>query len=140
MQPEKRGGDKRQKFKKHCIACEKKYKAEYHQKNKARRMPLIRAADKAAKLAKRIWAYNYLLNNPCKECGESNPVVLEFNHRNPAEKCFAIADGLARYAFDKVKAEIEKCEVLCANCHRKVTARQFGWYSFLSQPAGSTPA
>lgn len=103
-------------------------------------MPLIRAADKAAKLIKRKWLYDYLSQHPCVECGESNPVVLEFNHRDREQKLFAIANGICRYAMDVVRAEVAKCDVMCANCHRRLTAKQLGWYSWLNEASGSTPA
>jgi len=58
----------------------------------------------------------------CRRCGEDDPVVLEFHHRVPAEKRFPIS---AVRAVPKpadtalVMAEIAKCDVLCANCHRR---------------------
>lgn len=47
------------------------------------------------------------------------PEVLEFHHRNPEQKLFGIGQrGLTR-SWKKVKKEIEKCDLLCANCHRE---------------------
>ncbi len=59
----------------------------------------------------------------CKICGESESVCLDFHHIEPNEKEYNIA--LLKYStgsFEKVKREIEKCVVLCANCQRKVHA------------------
>ena len=59
----------------------------------------------------------------CEVCGESESVCLDFHHKNPKEKEFNIA--LLKNttgSFEKTKKEIEKCAVLCANCHRKVHA------------------
>lgn len=35
-----------------------------------------------------------------------------------------------RCSWEKVKTEIAKCEIRCANCHAVKTAKQFGWYNF----------
>lgn len=56
----------------------------------------------------------------CSRCGFSGkdyPKVLDFHHRNPDTKSFELAKGCV-YSFDKIKEEIDKCDVLCANCHR----------------------
>ena len=63
---------------------------------------------------------SYLLDHPCVDCGEGDPIVLEFDHRDPKNKLFALgaAVGLG-YSLVRVIDEIEKCDVRCANCHRK---------------------
>jgi hypothetical protein len=58
----------------------------------------------------------YKTANPCR-CGISDPLVLEFHHRDPATKSFNISD--LRYTMEAVAVEIQKCEVICANCHRR---------------------
>lgn len=56
----------------------------------------------------------------CIRCGEDHPAVLDFHHRNPKEKEFSISWAiLTERAKWRVIKEIEKCDVLCANCHRK---------------------
>lgn len=56
----------------------------------------------------------------CADCGySSNPSVLEFHHTNPNEKEFAIGAGGITRSFEKVKIELDKCLLLCANCHRE---------------------
>ena len=72
----------------------------------------------------RDYVYEYLLSHPCIMCGETNPIVLEFDHRNPDEKDGNVSE-LFKFSLEKVKAEIAKCDVLCANCHRIKTAQQF---------------
>jgi hypothetical protein len=52
-------------------------------------------------------------------------MVLEFDHLR--DKCFNIGEALPYRNWASVLAEIEKCEVVCANCHRRRTARQLGW-------------
>lgn len=57
----------------------------------------------------------------CVDCGEENPVVLDFDHVR-GEKRGNISD-MARwsYSVETIKKEIRKCEIRCANCHRKKT-------------------
>lgn len=74
-----------------------------------------------------VW--DYLTQHACVTCGEADPVVLEFDHRVPADKDLDISEMVRRaYSLQRITAEIEKCDVLCANCHRRKTALQFGWY------------
>lgn len=67
----------------------------------------------------------YLETHSCVDCGEADPVVLEFDHRERAWKRFNVPQGLGR-PWNDVVAEIAKCDVRCANCHRRRTAKQGG--------------
>ncbi len=71
--------------------------------------------------------FEYLLHHPCVDCGEVEPVVLEFDHVR-GEKRRNIAD-LVRTgrSWETILKEIEKCDIRCANCHRRVTAKRQGW-------------
>ena len=73
-------------------------------------------------------AYEYLSTHPCVDCGEADPVVLDFDHVDPAKKLWAVGKMLSRQASPAIEREIAKCEVRCANCHRIRTATQFGSY------------
>ncbi len=64
---------------------------------------------------------------PCFDCRvQYNPWVMQFDHRNPIDKSFGIG-GFMRYkvSLDKVLKEIEKCDVVCANCHAERTHRLY---------------
>jgi len=55
----------------------------------------------------------------CERCGIRDVRVLEFHHRDSKTKEFAIADYFYhQYGFERLERELEKCSVLCANCHR----------------------
>ena len=76
--------------------------------------------------------YEYLTAHPCVDCGETDPVVLEFDHRNGEDKTHAVCMLVNRnWSWERICAEIEKCEVRCANCHRRKTASQFGYLRFV---------
>lgn len=67
----------------------------------------------------------YLLKNPCVDCGEGDPIVLEFDHRG--DKLFNVSDANRNgKSLPIVIKEIEKCDIRCANCHRRVTYHRAG--------------
>lgn len=66
-------------------------------------------------------------SNGCIDCGENNIVTLEFDHRDPDTKSFTIGEvRSAKVRWDSFVAEIDKCDIVCANCHRIRTAKMFG--------------
>jgi hypothetical protein len=75
----------------------------------------------------REYVYQYLLTHPCESCGEADPRVLEFHHTGDKEKAVSelVAGG---YSIETIQAEIDKCSVLCSNCHRKLTMNDRGWF------------
>ena len=58
----------------------------------------------------------------CEKCGENHYVCIEFHHKNKNDKTAGVSVFVHTNfcSKDKILAEIEKCTVLCANCHRKV--------------------
>ena len=73
----------------------------------------------------RTFIWKYLSEHACVDCGNSNPVVLEFDHID--EKRDNISNLIKSATLHQVIIEIAKCEVRCANCHRIVTAKRQGW-------------
>jgi hypothetical protein len=62
----------------------------------------------------------------CVDCGEKDPVVLEFDHLDPSTKIFEIGEATRMgWGLERILAEAKKCDVVCANCHRRRTAKQF---------------
>lgn len=89
----------------------------------------IAALNKAAKKRKiesnRRYVWSLLTEAKCTDCGLTNPLVLQFDHIDPAIKSNDISD-LMNSSPKKLKEEIEKCEIVCANCHICRTAKMFG--------------
>jgi hypothetical protein len=74
---------------------------------------------------------DYKESKGCLECGEKDPIVLELDHRDPSVKKFNVSDATRRgFSMKNIMLEVEKCDVLCANCHRRRTHKQFGWYNY----------
>ena len=63
----------------------------------------------------------------CLDCGQRDPVVLEFDHRDADLKVASVSRMSATHSWATVLTEVAKCDVRCVNCHRRRTARQFGW-------------
>ena len=80
---------------------------------------------------------DYLEEHPCVECGETNPIVLSFDHDTSANnKVLEVGAMVSRsWGWTKIKKEIDKCQVLCMNCHTKKTARDgnFMMYAILEE-------
>jgi hypothetical protein len=89
---------------------------------------VIESAKKYSKIARdRIRAFitAHLKANPCVDCGETDPVILEFDHLKT--KDFNISDAARKgVSIKKLNDEIAKCEVRCANCHRRKTYERSG--------------
>ncbi|AQL42746.1 hypothetical protein BV210_08500 [Halorientalis sp. IM1011] len=68
----------------------------------------------------RLWVNEQKQERGCRECGEDDPECLDFHHPVPAEKEMEVSTMITwGYGKDRLEPEIEKCTVLCANCHRK---------------------
>ncbi len=70
-----------------------------------------------------------LSGKSCAICEEDDIRTLEFDHIDPTGKSFSISQAYRLgHKWEDVLKEMNKCRILCANCHRKHTSLQFGWY------------
>jgi hypothetical protein len=70
----------------------------------------------------------YLSQRSCIDCGEPDIRVLEFDHVRGV-KAYSISEMCGTgFSWRRIEAEIAKCEIRCANCHRRRTVEQFGWW------------
>lgn len=70
----------------------------------------------------KAWILAYKLAHPCVDCGETDPRCLDFDHRDPKTKLKGVATlVVCGIKLERVIAEVAKCDVRCANCHRKKT-------------------
>ena len=109
----------------YCRPCRADYKQEHYRGNKQRYIDLARQRKKAMVEERIEFLVAYLREHPCVDCGESDPIVLEFDHLR--DKKFPISKGLTDRNWNDVLDEIAKCEVVCANCHRRRTAKRGGF-------------
>lgn len=92
--------------------------AKYYAANKEKCIAAVRASKALSKARLK----EYLSAHPCVDCGENDPIVLEFDHVRGVKTSEVYNLAVKRgWAWKRVLTEIAKCEVRCANCHRRVT-------------------
>jgi hypothetical protein len=107
-----------------CRPCRSAYGKEHYAANRTVYIEQARIQKERLQLERTRYLLDYFGRHPCADCGEADPVVLEFDHLR--DKLFSIGQELTRRRWSSILAEIEKCEVVCANCHRRRTARRRG--------------
>lgn len=112
----------------YCKPCQREY-CRAHYRTNGRKHNIRRYGNqKRYRIANRQRFYEYLKNKSCVDCGERDPLVLEFDHVR-GEKCGNISEMVSNGAsWTRIECELAKCEIRCANCHRRKTARDFKWF------------
>ena len=101
-----------------CKPCHTQRARDTYRKNPTRAMDQARAF----KRDKRQWIFS-LKNRPCIDCGGVfHPECMDFDHMDHDEKELCISAMYRRnFSREKILAEVDKCEVVCSNCHRMRT-------------------
>lgn len=87
---------------------------------------VIRQRERIRKIREAIQAHK--AKSGCMDCGEKDPIVLDLDHRDRSQKSFTIGNlSHTGMSLEKLMQEVDKCDVVCANCHRRRTARQMNW-------------
>jgi len=113
-----------------CKSCHNKYKGDHYLDNKKY------YSDKRERIRhrNREMVFSHFSEHPCVDCGETDPIVLTFDHVR-GKKEFNVSESVGRQlSIARIKEEIMKCEVRCCNCHARKTAKDFGWYASFLQP------
>ena len=102
-------------FSSNCKDCHRSYHKEWYHKNKKSRIKQI--AEREIFVREKLKEHKKALC--CLRCGENHPATLDFHHREPNKKEMPVS-LMAKNgkSFKTILREIEKCDVLCANCHR----------------------
>ena len=109
----------------YCKVCA----SSYYRRRAPEIKVMVRERTQRVLAERKEWLIAYLRQHPCVDCGESDPVVLEFDHVR-GRKRGGVAQMLLRAmsVMEVIEAEIAKCEVVCANCHRRRTYGRCGSY------------
>lgn len=111
-------------------AASRRYRARYPERNRASQRRW-RTVNKDQRNKLRLDAQKQLRNRVaqiklaagCADCGyASHSAALDFDHRDPSTKVGNVAAMVCSRSWDSIEAEIAKCDVVCANCHRVRTA------------------
>lgn len=103
------------------IEYKRRWNKEYYRKHKKQEIERVRKRKTRIK----EWLKNYKKELSCSKCGENHPACLEFHHLDKTKKDFIISGVVQKKGYSKTKimSEIEKCIVLCANCHKKLHSK-----------------
>lgn len=109
----------------YCKGCSRQYIKNHYYKNTQYYIQKARKNNVKVKQEKIEYLQEYLATHPCIDCGENDILVLEFDHRVREKKFDDVSRILKRrLSLEKLKQEIAKCDVRCANCHRRKTAKE----------------
>lgn len=113
-----------------CRECKRTHDERNYRSNPTRRQSIrTNTTEQRKSNLRRVW--EYLSSHPCVDCSEADPIVLEFDHVR-GDKVKAVSNMVgSSCGWETIQQEIEKCEVRCANCHRRKTAQRGGWYAGL---------
>lgn len=110
-----------------CKECTAQRSSDWYYSNRDRQKENVKRNNQNYREQARLFVLNFLLKHPCTNCGESDPRVLEFHHEGDKENEVSRLMGRGA-SLEVLKSEMDKCKVLCANCHRKLTSDERGWY------------
>lgn len=114
-------------FQTHCRSCSHRKFRRYYEKNIEEHRKTCTAIHKRHAGENKQRILEYLLSHPCVDCGETDPVVLEFDHVRGVKSSNVVKLAHGGYSWSRIEKEIGKCEIRCANCHRR---RTFGSSSY----------
>lgn len=118
-------------FVKKCKTCNREYQRKWFAQNKKVQIDRVRKNTNRQKENIKKIISDFLRNNPCIDCGESDPIVLDFDHVDSETKEYTVAQihgyGMS---ISRLEKEMSRCVVRCANCHRRRTAKQFNQWRY----------
>ena len=102
----------------------REYGSEWYKENKSLTKARVFARRKKLRAEKQKKILEYLAEHPCVDCGETDVIVLQFDHVRGKKK-YALSNIISGgHSWFTVLNEIEKCEVRCANCHLRKTVKE----------------
>lgn len=115
---------------KRTYAERKEYLKQWEEQNRDKRRQYRKNAYKNNKEANKAKGYRwrskvrfnfqeFKATLKCVHCGENDPICLDFHHIDPSQKDRDVTKGMSSWGYKRIMEEIQKCIVLCANCHRK---------------------
>lgn len=106
-----------------CVTCQRAYRREYCRNNRDKYIALNGARNKRIARELQAFAHDIKSRTPCSDCGKIfHYCQMDFDHM--ADKKFSIMSDICQGAIATMKslvAEIDKCQVVCSNCHRMRT-------------------
>ena len=111
----------------YCRACKKQRDKEHYETSPHRKSRIV-SARRAATDRNRLVVLEHLRAHPCVDCGETDPLFLEFDHVTGVKELEVSAAIHRGWSLQSLLEEMAKCQVRCIKCHRIKTAKEQGWY------------
>lgn len=111
--------------KRFCIKCDRDHAKEYATIRRREKAEHLEALRIARFQARKKFVDEIKMEKGCSQCPEKDPTCLDFHHTDPTDKTDTISSLARNCASEEVLiSEMAKCEILCANCHRKLHAAE----------------
>lgn len=104
----------------YCIECQREYSRNHHAATKGTEHNVTRRrTNRVARRDRNLQIIRSAKDVPCTDCDTRFPYyVMDFDHLDPTDKLADIGREARQWSAAKLQAEIDKCEVVCSNCHR----------------------
>ena len=103
-----------------CKTCHKAYSKDHYQQNTQKYKDKANKRNKERLQANREYITE-IKKQGCSLCSESNPCCIDFHHTDPTTKSGTVSQMVVSYlSIQTIQYEVDKCVLLCSNCHRKV--------------------
>jgi hypothetical protein len=102
-----------------CKACRSEERSEYYERHKVKELEYKWDRQQRKREEARAFVEEYKRNHPCMDCQTTDTMVLSFDHVRGIKKMDISQMVNQGYSLGAIQAEIEKCEVVCLNCHYK---------------------
>lgn len=113
-----------------CKKCHSQYRKDHYQKNRQKYINKAMRWNSSQKKKIYEFLFAYLKDHPCVDCGEKDVIVLDFDHKeNKKMEISSMSHNC--HSIESIKKEIGKCEVRCANCHRRRTSQERKYWKTL---------
>jgi hypothetical protein len=109
-----------------CRDCQQQQGRERYEQNPENVKSINKAARERSREEDRHYVYQYLQVHPCVDCGESDPLVLTFDHVRGNKKENISNLVMKGAPIEKIQQEISLCEVVCFNCHMRREKKRRG--------------
>lgn len=115
----------------HCKPCQKAYQDKWYAANKDKQIAKVNINKQLHTERNHKFVLDYLRIHPCVDCGESNPIFLDFDHIENKDDSISVLIQMPS-SVERIRQEITKCEVRCVKCHRFMTAKRGRQYRYIA--------
>ena len=109
-----------------CNPCRVEDRMDYYETHKQQELDYKWDRQQKKREEARLYVFKYLAEHPCIRCGERDPLVLTFHHVRGEKKTNVSQMVNQGYSIRLIQEEIDKCDILCANCHMKEEKKKRG--------------